>query len=243
MNAPTPAAPGALDGLRTLVLTGSHTGSDTGDRPDLAALLADPTVGALAVDDTALPALPGLPGLPADAPLVVVMTGGAAQLEGPLRLAARDGLRVVGVRATLRDAADPAGNVRRVTAAVDAVRDAGLLDASVPVTLVLPADVAPSAAQAALDELSYADLTAGVVGEDPHAWAALVDAALDREVPVETLGGRWDPVAVLAATRACLDGDPAVGVLEGSAEAALSAYDEATLARTRRWCPRVDVRL
>lgn len=221
-------APAALHALHTVV----------GASGDLRPLLDDPRVGAVAVDDAALPDLgPGA----TDVPLTVVATGGAAQLEGPLRLAARDGLRLASVRTTVRDAADPAGNVRRVAAAVDGLRSAGLLPEEVAVVLVLPPDVAPHAAQSALDEMSYADLVAGLNATDPLAWTALVDAALDREVPFEVVGARWDPAAALAAARACLDGDPAAGVLAGGAAAALAAYDDETLGRTRRWCTRVDV--
>ncbi|MDT9592067.1 hypothetical protein RDV89_03260 [Nocardioides zeae] len=243
MTSPDPSSD-PLHGLRTVV-----------GAPDLAddALTLDPRVGAVAVADTDLPAVPEGSALP----LTIVATGGAAQLDGPLRLAARRGLRVVGVRTSLRDLSDPAGNVRRVVAAVDALREAGLATPDdLLVTVVLPDDLPEHGRDAVLDELSYAELVAGVPaptgrGTDPASWARTVDAALDREVPVESVlapatgtpGGGADPAGVLAAVRACLDGDAAAAaqLLGVDEAAALGAYDADTLARTRRWCRRVDV--
>lgn len=220
--------PSALHGIATVLDADS-------DRWDL----ADPRVGALAVDDLALPDLGSASG-EVPVALTLVSTQGAAQLRGPLQWAARAERPVVGVRTTIRDLADPAGNVRRVVAAVDELRSEALLDDSIAVTVVLPPGLSHASAQAALDELSYADLQAGIDAGDPHQWASLVDDALDREVAFETLGGAWNPAAVLAATRACLDGDPSVGLLDADEATALEAYDNATLERTRRWCVRVD---
>ncbi|MFW6773948.1 hypothetical protein ACOACO_06660 [Nocardioides sp. CPCC 205120] len=207
----------------------------------LAALADDPLVGAVAVDDRALPGLRG-----STLPLTLVATGGAAQVDGPLRLAARLDLRVAGVRTTVRDPGDPAGAVRRVLTALDQARAEGLLDDEVPVTLVLPAGIGDHGAGAALDEVAAAELRAGLAADDPAAWVRLVDAALDREVPVETVGaGAPPPLVVLAATRACLDGEPEAAerlLRAADAGAAGAAYDVATLERTRRWCPRVDAR-
>ena len=217
---------------------------------DIAALLAaEPAapglVGSVAVLDRDLPrARAGA------VPLTIVLSGGAAQLDGPLGLASRIGLPLAGVRTTLRDVDDLAGNVRRVVAAVDQVRAAGLLplgddDEEIRVTVVLPSfGASPYAIEAALDEAAAAELPAGLPGGDARTLPALIDAALDREVPFEVVGaGTPDPVATLAAARACLDGEPdeAARLLAGDAAAALASYDAETLARTRRWCTRVDV--
>ena len=223
----------ALAGLVTLVV-----GPDAGpaDLPHDLPVLA----GAVAVDDLLLPTVRDhAPGLP----VTVVGTGGAAQVAGPLALAARAGLVLAGVRTTLRDADDPAGNVRRVLTALDPLRDDGTLPADVPVTVVLPHGVSGYAAEAALDEIGYADLVVGLDATRPEAWTALVDAALDREVATETVRGGRDPVAVLAAVRARLDGEPeeASRLLAGNSAEAWTAFDGATLERTRRWCRRVDV--
>ncbi|MDQ1105224.1 hypothetical protein [Nocardioides zeae] len=223
----------ALAGLVTLIVAPDAGPADLpGDLP--------PFVGAVAVDDLLLPTVrEHAPGLP----VTVVGTGGAAQVAGPLGLAARAGLVLAGVRTTLRDAADPAGNVRRVVAALDPLRDDGTLPEDVPVTVVLPTGVGGYGAEAALDEIGYADLVVGLDATRPEVWTALVDAALDREVATETVRGDRDPVAVLAAVRSCLDGEPdeAARLLAGSATAAWAAFDAATLERTRRWCRRVDV--
>ncbi|GAB3074104.1 hypothetical protein [Nocardioides zeae] len=223
----------ALTRLVTLVVTPDAGPADLpGDLPDV--------VGAVAVDDLLLPTVRDhAPGLP----VTVVGTGGAAQVAGPLGLAARAGLVLAGVRTTLRDAADPAGNVRRVLAALDPLRDDGTLPDDVPVTVVLPTGVGGYGAEAALDEIGNADLVVGLDATRPEVWTALVDAALDREVATETVRGDRDPVAVLAAVRACLDGEPdlAARLLTGDAADAWAAFDAATLERTRRWCRRVDV--
>lgn len=219
--------PAALVGLVTLI--GVSTFGD--DSPP------DARVGALAVDDLTLPELGEVP-----FPLTLVSTQGAAQLRGPLQLATRAGHRVAAVRTSVRDLADAAANVRRVVAAVEELRAEGLLDDATEVTVALPAHLSAPAAQAALDELSYADLRAGIDGTDAHRWASVVDAALDREVSFETLGGTRVPAAVLAATRACLDGDPPIDLLQTDEAGALGSYDAATLERTRRWCVRIDAR-
>lgn len=223
----------ALTGLVTLVVAPDAGPADLpGDLPDV--------VGAVAVDDLLLPTVRDhAPGLP----VTVVGTGGAAQVAGPLGLAARAGLVLAGVRTTLRDAADPAGNVRRVLAALDPLRDDGTLPDDVPVAVVLPTGVGGYGAEAALDEIGNADLVVGLDATRPEVWTTLVDAALDREVATETVRGDRDPVAVLAAVRACLDGEPdeAGRLLVGSAAEAWAAFDAATLERTRRWCRRVDV--
>lgn len=226
----------ALAGLVTLVV-----GPDAGpadlppDEPPLS-----PLVGAVAVDDLLLPTVrEHAPGLP----VTVVGTGGAAQVAGPLGLAARAGLVVAGVRTTLRDTEDPAGNVRRVLTALDPLRAEGTLPDDTPVTVVLPGGLSGYAAESALDEIGIADLVVGLDATRPEAWTVLVDAALDREVATETVRGDRDPVAVLAAVRSCLDGEPdeAARLLLGSAADAWAAFDAATLERTRRWCRRVDV--
>ncbi len=83
---------------------------------------ASPAGGARVVRDTDLPRLAGYRG-----DLRLVITGGAGQLAGPVRHSASLGLELVAIDIGVRDLDDPAGNVRRVVAALDAVRDNGLL--------------------------------------------------------------------------------------------------------------------
>src|SRR4051812_16179698 len=77
----------------------------------------DATLGAFVVRDTDLPLLRGF-----DGPLVVVVTGGAAQVAGPPALCARLGQDLTRLETALRDLDDLPGNARRVVAAVDDAR-------------------------------------------------------------------------------------------------------------------------
>ena len=66
-----------------------------------------------------------LPDVPVDVPVSVVLTGGAGAVAGVASLATKKGHRLVGLEAAVRDLDDMAGNVRRITAAVDAARADG----------------------------------------------------------------------------------------------------------------------
>ena len=209
-----------------------------------------PLVGSFVLRDTDVPLVRGF-----DAPLAVVVTGGAGQVAGPLGAAARTALRVSGLEIALRDPDDPAANVRRVVAAVDQARDAGTLTADTPVFVEIPGPATP-AWLAAADEVAAAGhrlkLRLGHVDHDlvPAAAtvAAWIDAALDRETPFKGTAGlhravRHDPegggahgfVNVLVATQVLWDGGSvadAVDALEQRDGAALAAVD---LPSARRW--------
>src|SRR3954449_13446636 len=70
-------------------------------------------VGSFVLKDTDLPLVRGF-----GAPLSVVVTGGAGQLAGPVGLCAKLGLTLAGLEIAVRDLDDPAGNVRRIVAAL-----------------------------------------------------------------------------------------------------------------------------
>jgi len=149
-------------------------------------------VGSFVLKDTDLPLVRGT-----DADLSVVVTGGAGQVAGPLGLTRKLGLSVVGVEIALRDLDDPAGNARRVVAAVDAARAEGVLDEQTPVHVELP-QADPSASWlGAADEVAAAELrlkfrTGGTEAEAfPAAGtvARWIEAALDRETPFKCTAG------------------------------------------------------
>lgn len=200
-------------------------------------------VGSFVVPDTALGPVP------ADVPVSVVLTTGAGAVEGVAGLAARRGLALAGLEVAVRDAADPAANVRRIDAAVRAA------DLDVPVFVEVPGPVTP-AWLAAADEVAACGhrlkLRLGNVDHalvpDADTVAAWIDAALDRETPFKATAGlhravRHDPegggahgfLNVLAATQALWDGGTtadAAHVLEQRDGAALAATD---VASARRW--------
>ncbi len=207
-------------------------------------------VGTFVLKDTDLPLVRGFGG-----PLSVVVTGGAGQLAGPVGLCARLGLDLAGLEIAVRDLDDPAGNVRRVVAAL---RD---VETDVPVHVELP-HVAHSASWfAAADEVAAAELrlkfrTGGLDASAfpaAHALARWIDAALDRETPFKCTAGLHNAVRhtgedgfehhgflnVLVATRMLFDGatvDDAVMVLEQRDGATLvEAARELDLAGARRW--------
>ncbi|WP_340537021.1 hypothetical protein [Nocardioides sp. GXZ039] len=167
-----------------------------------------PYVGALRLPDTALPEAPQ------DAPLRAVVSGGAAQLSGPVELSRRRGLDLTAIETALRDLADPAGNARRVAAAADA---AGLGGEEPPTLYVAVAGEPTASWLAALDEVAAAEhaLTLDLDGPALESW---IDAALDRELRFSLVGG--SPSAAVEAVRitARLWGDPG------------------DLAAGRRWC-------
>lgn len=211
-------------------------------------------VGSFVLRDTDLPLVRGL-----DAPLAVVITGGAGQVAGPLGAAARIGLRVAGLEIALRDPDDPAANVRRVVAAIDEARDAGTLADDTPVFVEIPG--APTRTWlAAADEVAAAGhrmkLRLGHVDHDlvpdSSTVAAWIDAALDRETPFKATAGlhravRHDPegggshgfLNVLVATQVLWDGGTvgdATDALERRDGVSLAAsLSGSGIASTRRW--------
>lgn len=209
-----------------------------------------PFVGSFVLRDTDVPLLKGF-----DAPLAVVVTGGAGQVGGPMAVAARSGLRVAALEIALRDPGDPAGNVRRVVTAVDEARAAGSLGDDVPVFVEVPGPPTP-AWLAAADEVAAAGLRLklrlGHVDHDliPEAAtvAAWIDAALDRETAFKGTAGlhravRHEPegggahgfLNVLVATQVLWDGGSvadATDVLEQRDGQALAATE---IGSARRW--------
>ncbi len=209
-----------------------------------------PFVASFVLRDTDVPLVRGF-----GAPLSIVITGGAGQVAGPLGAAARIGLHVAGVEIALRDPDDPAGNVRRVVAAVDHARAEGTLVDDVPVLIEIPGPVTASWLAAA-DEVAAAEhrlkLRLGHVDHDLVPGSATVagwiDAALDRETPFKCTAGlhravRHDPegggshgfLNVLVATQVLWDGGSAADAAD-----ALEQRDGAVLAATdltsaRRW--------
>ncbi len=209
-------------------------------------------VGTFVVRDLDLPQLRGI-----SAPLSVVLTGGAGQIDGPARLCARLGLELAGLEIALRDLDDLAGNAQRVVTAVDAARDEGVLDDDVPIYVELP-PVTPTASWlAAADELASAEFrfkfrTGGLEAEAFPTAAVLagwIDAALDRETLFKCTAGLHRAVRhtstegfeqhgflnVLVATHRAFEG---IGIKEVAATleerdgAALAAADRAG---ARRW--------
>lgn len=209
-------------------------------------------VGTFVLRDTDLPDVRGF-----DAPLSVVVTGGAGQVAGPAGLCGRLGLTLAGLEIALRDLDDLPGNARRVVAAVDAARTEGALAEDVPVYVELPHVPSTAGWMAAADEVAAAELrlkfrTGGPSAADhphAHALARWIDAALDRETPFKCTAGLHHAVRhtspegfeqhgflnVLAATQLAFDGgslDDVVATLESRDGAALAARD---LTGVRRW--------
>jgi hypothetical protein len=179
-------------------------------------------VGPLVVRDT------DLPDVPREVPVSVVLTSGAGAVAGVASLADKRGHEVVGLEAAVRDLDDPAGNVRRLTAAVEAARDAGGL-AETRVYVELPqTDPTPdwlAAADAVAEAEHHLKLRTG--GVEAHLFpaaatvAAWIDAALDRETPFKCTAGLHHAIRhrdhetgfehlgflnVLLATRVAFDG-------------------------------------
>lgn len=208
-------------------------------------------VRSLVVRDTDLPTVPE------GTPVSVVLTGGAGQVHGPAQLCQLRGLPVAGLEIALRDVDDPAGNARRVVAAVDAARGEAVLDEDTPVFVELPAVDPAYSWLAAADEVAAAELRLKLRtgGLDPDAFptperlAAWIDAALDRELPFKCTAGlhRALPhvdadgcahhgfLTLLAATRVAFDGgspDDVASTLRRDDPADLLTLD---LAGARRW--------
>jgi hypothetical protein len=212
-------------------------------------------VGPLVVKDT------DLAEIPADIPVSVVVTGGAGAVEGVAALAAKKGHTLAGLEAAVRDLDDPAGNVRRIVAAVDAARDDGHL-ADTSVYVELPQTEPTATWLAAADEVAAAEhrIKLRMGGVEAHLFptsatvAGWIDAALDRETSFKCTAGLHHAVRhrdhatgfehhgflnVLVATRLLFDGataDEAVVVLEQRDGAILvEAARELDLAGARRW--------
>ena len=207
-------------------------------------------VGTFVLKDTDLPLVRGFGG-----PLSVVVTGGAGQLAGPVGLGAKLGLNLAGIEIAVRDLDDPAGNVRRVVAALREV------ETETPVYVELPPTPAEGGWLAAADVVAEAELLLKfrTGGLDPAAYptaevlAGWIDAALDRETPFKCTAGLHNAVRhtgtdgfehhgflnVLVATRMLFDGasvDEAVVVLEQREGATLvEAAKQLDLAGARRW--------
>ncbi|WP_193610470.1 hypothetical protein [Nocardioides lijunqiniae] len=204
-------------------------------------------VGTFVLRDTDLPQVRGF-----DAPLSVVVTGGAGQLAGPAALCERLGLRLAGLEIALRDLDDLAGNARRVIAAVDAARAEGSLDDDVPVHVELPQVEPGHSWRQAADEVAGAELRLKlrIGGVETHqvpssaTLAAWIDAALDRETPFKCTAGLHHAVRhdaghgflnVLAATRLAFDGAPHDEVVATLEERDGSVLAARGLTGTRRW--------
>lgn len=200
-------------------------------------------VGSFVITDTALGSVP------AGVPVSVVLTSGAGAVEGVAALAARKGLRLAGLEVAVRDADDPAGNVRRIDAAARAA------EVDVPVFVEVPGPATASWLSAADEVAACGHRLKLRLGNVDHALvpdsatvAAWIDAALDRETPFKATAGlhravRHDPegggahgfLNVMAATVALWDGGSAADAAD-----ALEQRDGATLAATdlssaRRW--------
>jgi hypothetical protein len=179
-------------------------------------------VGPLVVRDT------DLPGVPAELPVSVVLTGGAGAVAGVATVAQKKGHRLVALETAVRDLDDLAGNVRRITAAVDAARESGRL-VGTEVYIELPqADPTPDWLAAA-DAVAEAEhrLKFRTGGVEAHLFpaattvAAWIDAALDRETSYKCTAGLHHAIRhrdhetgfehlgflnVLLATRVAFDG-------------------------------------
>ncbi|WP_310964306.1 hypothetical protein [Nocardioides terrisoli] len=219
-------------------------------------------VGGFVVSDVKLPELVDLVAARDPLRLNLVVTGGAGAIEGAVRWATRaEGLHLEALEFALRDEEDLAHNAQRVLAAVDAL-DTELEDVDL---YVEPPRVhgSPTAGWlAALDELATREVrlkfrTGGVHADDFPTSAELsscIGAALDRELPFKCTAGLHHAVRqraalpdgtepwqhgflnVLRATRANLDGEDTVAVLEATdAESLLDGLDPDAMTRTRRW--------
>ena len=185
-------------------------------------------VGSFVLRDTDLPLVRGFGG-----PLSVVVTGGAGQLAGPVGLCVKLGLDLAGIEIAVRDLDDPAGNVRRVVAALREV------ETEVPVYVELPATPAEErlARRGRRGRGGRAAAEVRTGGLDAPAYpsaevlAGWIDAALDRETAFKCTAGLHNAVRhtgedgfehhgflnVLVATRMLFDGatsNDAVIVLE-----------------------------
>jgi hypothetical protein len=199
-----------------------------------------------------------------DGPLSVsvVLTGGAGAVVGAATLCEKSPTTLAGLEVALADPDDLPGNARRVAAAVDAARAAGVLEEEVPVYVEVPAAAATGSWLAAADVVAECGFrlkfrTGGLSADAfPAApdLAQWIDAALDRETPFKCTAGLHHAVRhtagdtgfehhgflnVLLATRLLFDGTPVADVV-----ATLDERDPGTLvgqvtsvdmAGARRW--------
>jgi hypothetical protein len=212
-------------------------------------------VGPLVVKDT------DLADVPSDVPVSVVLTGGAGAVAGVAALAAKKGHTLVGLETALRDLDDLVGNVRRVSAAVDAARDEGHLEGTTVHVELPQADPTPDWLAAA-DEVAAAEhhLKLRTGGVEAHLFpsgatvAAWIDAALDRETPFKCTAGLHHAVRhrdhetgfehhgflnVLLATRVAFDGGTPAEVAQvlddHYANDLVALARQSDLAGARRW--------
>jgi hypothetical protein len=212
-------------------------------------------VGPLVVRDT------DLPDVPSDLPVSVVLTGGAGAVSGVAGLAQKRGHRLVALESAVRDLDDPAGNVRRITAAVESARESGGL-VGTEVYVELPQVDPTPAWLAAADAVAEAEhhLKFRTGGLEPRLFpavstvAAWIDAALDRETSYKCTAGLHHAVRhrdhetgfehlgflnVLLATRVAFDGgsrDEVTEVLDDHYANDLVAMARQTdLLGARRW--------
>ncbi len=216
-------------------------------------------VGPFVVSDVKLPDLVAV--ATADDPLgvSVVVTGGAGAIEPAVRWATRaPELELRALELALRDEEDLAHNARRVITALDALE--AELDGVTACVEPPRVHGEPSAGWlTALDELAAREIplkfrTGGVSADafpTSTELAACIDAALDRELPFKCTAGLHNAVRhddpetgfrhhgflnVLLATRATLDGENPVVVLDDTDPvASLKEVGDDALARTRRW--------
>ncbi len=211
-------------------------------------------VRSFVVRDVDLPALAGF-----TAPVSIVLTGGAGQVDGALRQAAKLDLAVVGLETALRDLDDLAGNARRVTTSIENAEAEGLLLPTTEVYVEMPATQANYGWLAAADEVAAIELrmkfrTGGLDATavpSPTMLGSWIDAALDRETPFKctaglhqavrhTNGEGWEEhgfLNVLLATLLLFDGDPrgASVLAERDAATLLGVAEDQELERARRW--------
>ncbi len=181
-----------------------------GEGPPGSTRRASPSRGDRVVRDEDLSALQGYRG-----DLRLVVTGGAGQIAGPAAYCHKHGLEVSALDVTVRDLDNPAGNVRRLVAAVDAVLDSGDLVADTVVHVRVTGELTPPWL-ATLDVIAEAEWVVALrLGDtDPEPW---IDAAMDRETPVSLVGGSVEQAVAALTTAARLWGD------------------EADLTKARRW--------
>lgn len=189
---------------------------------------ASPVRGDRVVNDEDLPRLGRYAG---DVRLRV--TGGAGQVGGPTAYCRRHGLEVSSLDLAVGDLDDPAGNVRRLLAALDVALDAGdvLEDTVVHLRVGGSRGLLTPSWLAALDAIAEAEWVAalpleafdpleaggGDEGAPGAGLAAWIDAAMDRETAVSFVGGSVEQALAGLTTAARLWGD------------------ETDLARARRW--------
>lgn len=203
-------------------------------------------VGAWLVGDDELP---GLDQTWADAPLHIRVDRGAGDVLPALTWASRSPARARWLGLGLRDDVETDANVRRVVAALDFARAEGVapddpdelaLVLSLPFYAGAGGASLPAALLRGLDEIAAAEAVLAVPCDREAGFvAALVDAALDREIAMladrcpgpASADGRigWEPL--LAGVRASLDGGDVTAAL---GDGALDLGPDA-VTRTRRW--------